>query len=404
MLLATTRNISQPTGEWRLISERALGMHAHSIVTDVLYVHNNRRRGFNSALHAWADEFSSVSYRGAIGMAAALLKALGRIRKWLRRNPDGYVIVSGLQLYPLTTVLPRSRVVIDNHGTLKEWTEIGHPAARQRLQRYLYPVAAWLDRIALEHSKGALVTSMAQRDHVLSNGAAAAWLVPCVLSAGTAKAYSAAGRQASRDLFGIRGNTTVMVYCGGFSAWQCVRDAVHFFRLIRPYLNTKALLVMITPSVASAVQAAEEGGVHDAIAMTLPPAEVPGALMACDVGLMLRETTLTNHFAFPNKFTEYLAAGLYILSSPGLTDPASLIRQHRLGALISPEELRQGIAPERLASIAEQLYRSGGRERRWRQIRPLLDFTLSMESRTAGFVYALNGRREVQVRMERAIR
>ena len=390
ILLATTRNISQPTGEWRLISERASGLQANSVPTDVLYVHKKRRSGFDPSLHVWAGTFFSVSFRTVPGFAAALIKAASYIRHWLRQNPDGYVLLSGLQLHPLTTVLPHSRIIIDNHGTPEEWIELRHPNPKQRALRYLYPVAKWLDRLAFKRCSGTLVASQPQHKYVLSNGAPRAWLVPCVLSSRTAQAFSAADRWASRKRHGIESDTTAVVYCGGFSEWQCVRDAVNLFRQIRPYLGANARLIMITPSVELAVQAAQDVGVDDAIAVTLPPTEVAGALVACDIGLMLREATITNHCAFPNKFAEYVAAGLYVISSPGLTDPAAVIQEYELGTLITPEEVRKGVAPERLSAVADQFHRSRNRDGRWRQSRRLLESTLSMEACISRFVSDLN--------------
>ena len=92
-----------------------------------------------------------------------------------------------------------------------------------------------------------------------------------------------------------------MVYCGGLSDWQCIREAVGLFRQLRPYLHPSARLMLITPDVASAENIALAAGVDDSIARMLPPAEVHRALAACDIGLMLREATLTNHCAFPNR-------------------------------------------------------------------------------------------------------
>ena len=90
-----------------------------------------------------------------------------------------------------------------------------------------------------------------------------------------------------------------------------------------------------------------------------------------------------------NKFTEYLTAGLYILSSPGLTDPARLIQEHHLGELVTPEEVRRSLSPERLTDLARQISRSSDREARLERIRLLLQSTLNMDICVRTFVYDL---------------
>ena len=390
ILLATTRNISAAGGEWRLLSERALGLRANSVATDVLSIRPAECHGSNEPLRGWAGQFAPISYRGLAGFAPALFKALIAIRRWLRRQPGGYVILSGAHLYPLAAVLPAARVVIDIHGTLAEWIELKHPSGKLRLLRYLYPLVRILECLALKRSRGALVVSRPLRDDVLSRGARAAWTVPCLLSAATARAFHVADREASRRELGIGPETTAVVYSGGLSEWQCTSEAVSLFSQLRPFLPGGARLIMITPNSPAASGIARAAGVFDPIVLSLPPGEVPAALAACDIGLMLREDTLTNRYAFPNKFAEYLAAGLYVLSSPGLPDPARLIREHSLGSILTPAEVRHGVEPERLAGIARE-FAGASREMRLERIRPLAGAWLSMENAVQKLVSSLDG-------------
>jgi hypothetical protein len=186
LLLAISRNIGEPSGEWRLISERALGLKSNSVHTDVLYMHNKRRPGFTPDLHGWAEGFSCISYGGAATIGIALARALISIRRWLRANPGGYIILSGVQMYPLVSLLPSHRIVLDLHGTLAEWHEAKQQTKQQRVLRRLYRVVSRLESFAIARSRGTLVVSAALLDYALKRGAAAAWLVPCVTSTTTA--------------------------------------------------------------------------------------------------------------------------------------------------------------------------------------------------------------------------
>jgi hypothetical protein len=242
----------------------------------------------------------------------------------------------------------------------------------------------------MAHSRGTLVVSRRLREHALSKGAQAAWVIPCVLSSTTRLARCDSGRQEWRRRLRIDDATTALVYCGGFSEWQCVSDAISLFRQTLPYFANGAKLVLITPSPHKAADMAQGGGVPDPIALTLPPGEVQSALSACDIGIMLREATRTNQCAFPNKFAEYVAAGLYVLSSGGVTDPAALIRDHRLGDLVTPEEVRAGLGPARLMALISGFRHSGGRDARLMRISPLLRCELNMEERVTNFIRDLD--------------
>lgn len=66
------------------------------------------------------------------------------------------------------------------------------------------------------------------------------------------------------------------------------------------------------------------------------PHRVPAELASCDVGILVREDSVTNRVASPVKFAEYLAAGLRVLVSDHLGDISGLVREHGLGWVHEP--------------------------------------------------------------------
>jgi len=72
------------------------------------------------------------------------------------------------------------------------------------------------------------------------------------------------------------------------------------------------------------------------VSLTLQSSELPRYLAAADIGFLLRETDPVNAVASPVKFAEYLAAGLGVVTSPGLEGAAELVVSRRLGLAISP--------------------------------------------------------------------
>ena len=64
---------------------------------------------------------------------------------------------------------------------------------------------------------------------------------------------------------------------------------------------------------------------------SVPAQNVPRLLVAADLGLMLRDDSLTNRVASPIKFGEYMAAGVPVIITPRLGDHSESVRRDQLG-------------------------------------------------------------------------
>jgi hypothetical protein len=85
--------------------------------------------------------------------------------------------------------------------------------------------------------------------------------------------------------------------------------------------------------------------------LTLDSSEMTKALCAADIGLLVRQDNRTNNAAFPNKFDEYLAAGLKVLTTPALDDIADIVAENEgIGLLVDYENI--GRETERILSFA----------------------------------------------------
>jgi len=147
-------------------------------------------------------------------------------------------------------------------------------------------------------------------------------------------AAAAADRRAcTRARLGLTGRTT-FVFCGRLSGWQCFRESVELWQAWRER-EPRAALLVVTPDRGPALAELRRRPGRFIVTQARPD-EVAGLLPAADFGLMLREANVTNHVAFPNKFAEYVQAGLAVVTSPGLTGPARLVRELELGVLVEP--------------------------------------------------------------------
>ena len=81
----------------------------------------------------------------------------------------------------------------------------------------------------------------------------------------------------------------------------------------------------------------------------LEPAEVARVLAIQDLGILLRESTVTNRVSSPTKFAEYLAAGLPVVISEGIGDLSAAVSTHGLGLVYAkglPLPVLRTTAPE----------------------------------------------------------
>lgn len=90
------------------------------------------------------------------------------------------------------------------------------------------------------------------------------------------------------------------------------------------------------------------------------PEEVSTLLAQCDLGLLVREDTVTNRVASPTKFGEYLAAGLPIIISEHIGDLSQLVHDEGLGTVVKSGAALPMLEPTdatttaRLQSFAQQ--------------------------------------------------
>ncbi len=132
-----------------------------------------------------------------------------------------------------------------------------------------------------------------------------------------------------------RSTGIVLVYSGSTAGWQ---SFALLERTLTPLLEerpeVRVLFLSRSDPNNAGLQARFPGRVEVRWAQAN---EVAGILNGCDMGLLLREDSITNRVASPTKFAEYLAAGLPVLISPHLGDFSHTVRQHDLGWVIGAD-------------------------------------------------------------------
>ena len=150
--------------------------------------------------------------------------------------------------------------------------------------------------------------------------------------------FNKALRDLHRKKIGIS-NRTVLVYSGGVAPWQKLENVVNLFVNLKQIVNN--LFMLFLTHEPNLLMKVIKGQIQpdDVRVIQVPHAEVAGYLCAADVGVLLREDTLTNHVAAPIKFSEYMCCGLPCIVSDKVGDTAEVIRKEKAGIVL--EGLRE---------------------------------------------------------------
>jgi glycosyltransferase involved in cell wall biosynthesis len=163
--------------------------------------------------------------------------------------------------------------------------------------------------------------------------------------------FSEETRTIRRTELGYTDEDIVLLYSGGMAHYQMIAEMFALWRGVFPLNRHIKFLLMINsdpPSLERSVGRLDDFGSRLTL-LNLERSEVFATLIAADIGFLLREDRELNATASPVKFAEYLAAGLAVVSSPGVGDLSDRIIKRNLGVLVKP--LRQSPEVPKLASF-----------------------------------------------------
>lgn len=395
VLLLAARNIAEPTGEWRLVSTRAKALWLESGISTHVYALTRKKRLASTADVTGVEgmEVEHFTYSTMADLPWALTRMFFSVRRYLANFRPSAVLLSGVPTYALAPALRRLSIPIfmDIHAPLEEWLDYRPGFIRSdALTRVMYGVAKELERLAMRCSAGALVVSRPLGQYVRKQyHVEQIFTVPCGVVGRWSFGDIEPERRKWRMKLGLT-RKTVVVYSGGLSKWQLVDGACELFKHMKDMDSDMELLLM-TPNPQQARTIARHAGVldQDLTSTFLSPTEVGKALAACDVGVMLRETKITNEMAFPNKFAEYLRAGLVIVTSPGLKEPSEIVTEHEIGLSIPPDQIRDLQMLGRLSDLIRR--RADDLSSYYSKCQEAFDEHVEMRSAIRSFAEAISG-------------
>ena len=128
-----------------------------------------------------------------------------------------------------------------------------------------------------------------------------------------------------------------IVYAGTVTGLHLLEEVGRFFLILktnRPNAFLRILTYEATEQVRTTLQ---QIGLKpdDYWVGSVPPEEIPSYLQRAQIGISFRKPTFAQIAASPAKISEYLAAGLPVVSNAGIGDVDHLLRSERVGCLVA---------------------------------------------------------------------
>ncbi len=260
---------------------------------------------------------------------------------------EGIKILHGQALYATRVALRASerardlRVVFDCHGITPEETFMsgGHFSRMQALEK--------IEEEALVAADLTVMVSESMQEHFkVKYGSAPRQplIVPCCVDADKFK-ISHSSRGALRKNLGLS-EKFILGYLGTLASWQWPEAMFNLYAHMRTMRDDLHLMLMIPESDHDrAIELLEKAQIpeNSRSLREVPSEEVGQLLPVIDAGLLLREAHPVNQVSSPTKFGEYLAAGVPVIATAGISDFSTWIVEHEVGLTLGHEELTQGI-------------------------------------------------------------
>ena len=230
----------------------------------------------------------------------------------------------------------RAKVVFDVHGVSPEETEMsgGHVNRVKRLEEW--------EKEALTTADLRVFVSNRMHDFFNAKYGLSGLpyiVIPCCVHSERFQ-MTEETRSSKRNQLGIN-NKFVFLYVGTLSVWQWPEAMFSLFAQFyreRPDSLFYLLLPNSDHEKATFFLKKHQLPPTSFIVDEVPHDEVGSVIGVVDAGLLLRKSHAVNYVSFPTKFGEYLAAGIPVISTQEIGDTSSLIKNQKVGLVISPKD------------------------------------------------------------------
>lgn len=344
MLFVTDRNVLTTSGELRLIKNRAEALFVEAgIITDFIVLAKmtritNRNETINAGGTTIIKKVALSNPFSSIGTYMAIRK---EIENRLKTNQYRTVVLSGPVMISYARKIHENLhipVIADIHGSFEDMVVFskGGPFLKKAALNMAYNLEKLLLKRNAKNTDGFFVVTDALEEYIKMNyhisDKAKFFIIPCATDTQQfiVKEHLE-DRKRYRDKYGIEDNEIVFIYSGGVSPWQCVDKTIELYKKTADNMDIKTRMLVFSHRREEIKQLA--GDDRRIQVDSYPPDELIHVLHAGDFAFLLRENSITNNVAFPNKYLEYVQSGMKIITTPYVKEIARQIAQYDLGYL-----------------------------------------------------------------------
>lgn len=254
----------------------------------------------------------------------------------VRDRPD---LVHARSYVPATIALVLGAVarvpyIFDILGLLAdEYADAGHWSRAG----FLYRATKWIERVLLRKAAAIITLTEANERSLRTSGLVRPEVpIPVLPCAVDPERFGCDG---APDAY-PRGARPLLIYSGGIGPWYRPEAMAAFAATARRITPDLRFLVLTRGDTSALERAAREQGIPAAAmeVRSVHPDDVAAILCTADVGLSFRSQGVSMEAVSPNKFGEYLACGLPVVSSRGIGDVDEITLRERVGAIVERED------------------------------------------------------------------
>lgn len=345
ILIITSRNVVTTGGEFSLIFNRADALKQHwGVVSDIVAL-KNIAFGVKSGEEAFGSgEYIEASFKNPVSLLGGYEKVIKAAENKLATGKYDAILVSGVGLLRYVDRIRKSArgalLCADVHGYYGDGKLLAKDESPflGAFHRLASSVEEWEQKTFLKQFDRIFTVSSEYVTFLCQNAGCREqqfYVVPCAINEGvdllssTERDYN---RGSYRTKYGIEDTDLLLVYSGGVSSWQCLPQTITLVNRMNELRPTKLLILSGDKEGARRVV----DGCESAASILIdgyPPSLLPNVFCAADFCVMLRDDVPTNHFAYPNKFLEYVSANRPVITTPYVLDVAKQINQFGVGLI-----------------------------------------------------------------------
>lgn len=340
ILLISSRNLYNTSGELRLVKNRTQTLlQNYCVSTDCVMIK------YKKVLNKPQEQLPCNSFRlfthNMLDYKLREREMMHYVADLINEQTEVYsaIVLSGMQVIPLAPALkvlsPKSKIIADLHGAFEELVEFpGSSFTKAILRRIYYKIAKKNERKYLKTCDGFYVVSRALQKYIETEyhiEGKPFFIIPCGIPQTEVDVdFSIENRAKYRAKYNIKDDDTLFIYSGGVSPWQCIEESVRMFERLKQKTDKKIILLLLSGNKNAIAKYRS----NDIIIDSYSGEEVRKVLCAGDYAFMLRQEFVTNNVAYPNKFLEYVSAGLRVITTTAVRDIADQILQYKVGQIV----------------------------------------------------------------------